>query len=367
MMPSHTGFTRPHRLQWLLIASVLAAMPLHAEVPALQLPVSGLKVAVDLPADAGTWSATEQSDASGRVDLLTRTLAGKPQLSIVIAVAPAGSNCTAGYQRLAQRAGLTLLERPAYLGARWSKQATDEVDFATNTTTDVACADVGTRSVVAVVSYAGDVADLGGSNGATGTLLDALVAAAEAAGDGAVAFASPGTPLQSAISSLSARARLMADPASATATMAARTGMITVPAGVSVVVELGEEVNSKKAKTGQSVKAVVMQDVVYDDAVVIRKGTAVVGRVADASSGSLGGKGGTLKIEMNSTTAVDGTQVPLSSVAETEGKKTKKLSVKGYFTGWGLLSHGDATKIPKGTPLDAKTTAEVRVKVGDSK
>jgi hypothetical protein len=349
------------------LAACLCAAPVFADAIALDLPVSTLKAQVELPGEAGSWSAAERNDASGRVDVLTRTLADKPKLEIVIAVTPAGSNCGAGFGRLAKRAGLTLVERPAYLGPRWSKQATDEVDFATNTTIDVGCADVGARAVVAVISYGGDVADLGGPSGAVGSLLDAIVTAAESAGEHAAAFASPGTPLQLAISSLSARARLMADPSSATAEMAARTGTITVPAGVSVIVALGETVNSKKAKAGQNVRATVMQDVVYDDAVVIKKGTAVVGRVAGASSGGLGGKGGTLKIEMTSTTAVDGTQVPLISVAETEGKKTKALSLKGYFTGWGLLSHGDATKIPEGTPLDAKTTGEVRVTVGGSK
>jgi hypothetical protein len=352
---------------FLVLVAGLGALPLQADPVILQLPVSGLKLEANLPADAGTWAATEQSDASGRVDLLTRTLADKPALSVVIAVAPAGTTPREAYDRLTKRAGLTLVGRPAYLGDRWSGQATEEVDFANNTTIHAACAEAGNRLVVIVVAYVGDTADLGRPDGAAGTLLDAILTAAAAGGDSVISFASPGTPLQPAVTSLTARVRLMADPASATAAMAARTGMITMPAGVSVIVALGESLNSSKAKTGQKVKVSVMQDVVYDGAVIIRKGTPVSGRVGDASSGSLGGKGGKLKIELDSTTAVDGTRVPLLGTAETEGKHTKALSVKGYLTGWGLFSKGSKTTIPAGTPLEAKTTGELHINVGEAK
>jgi hypothetical protein len=158
----------------------------------------------------------------------------------------------------------------------------------------------------------------------------------------------------------------MADPASATATLAARSGNFTLPAGSGVLVKIEEKITSKKAEKDQKIKASVAQDVVLDGAVLIRKGTPVVARVGDVDSASLGGSGGSIKIEIDSTTAVDGQSVPLHYESQAkEGKDTRGISVTGMFTGWGLLSKGKNVEIAADTTVEAKATAAVSIKAGN--
>jgi hypothetical protein len=329
----------------------------------LMLPVAA--VPLPLPAEAGSWKADAQRDESGEADLLVRDAPGMPDLRVALALAPPGENCDGMLARLGKRGGVSLFDRPAWAGARWHAQATDETDFEAGAQIQAICAPLGQGALAAVVSHGGDAAALGGADGALGRLLDAVVAAFDAAAGSAAIFAPTGAPLPAA-ASLVARLRFMADPASATATLAARSGNFTLPAGSGVLVKIEEKITSKKAEKDQKIKASVAQDVVLDGAVLIRKGTPVVARVGDVDSASLGGSGGSIKIEIDSTTAVDGQSVPLHYESQAkEGKDTRGISVTGMFTGWGLLSKGKNVEIAADTTVEAKATAAVSIKAGN--
>lgn len=327
----------------------------------LMLPVSALQLT--LPAGAGAWRADVQRDESGEADLLVRDAPGQADLRVALAPAPAGEDCGGAFARLVKRGGLTLFERPAWAGARWHAQATDETDFEAGAQIQALCTPLAQGALAAVVSHGGNAADLGGPDAPLGTLLDAVAAAFDAGT--AAPFTASGAPLPAG-ASLVARLRFMVDPASAGARLAARSGAFTLPAGSGVLVKIEEKVTSKKAEKDQKIKASVAQDVVLDDAVLIKKGTPVVARVGDVDSASLGGSGGTLRIEVESTTAVDGQTVPLHYESQAkEGKDTRGISVTGMFTGWGLLSKGKNVEIESGTTVEAKSTAAVEIKAGD--
>lgn len=337
------------------------AEPAAAAPAPLMLPVSAVQLT--LPAGAGAWKADVQRDESGEADLLVRDAPGLPDLRVVFAPAPAGEDCGSALARLAKRGGLTLFDRPAWAGARWHAQATDETDFEAGAQVQALCTPLAQGALAAVVSHGGDAAELGGPDGAFGALLDAVAAAFDAGNP--APFTAAGAPLPAG-ASLVARLRFMVDPASAEAKLAARSGAFTLPAGSGVLVKIEEKVTSKKAEKDQKIKASVAQDVVLDDAVLIKKGTPVVARVGDVDSASLGGSGGSLKIEVDSTTAVDGQMVPLHYESQAkEGKDTRGVSVTGMFTGWGLLSKGKNVEIEAGTTVEAKSTAAVAVKAGD--
>lgn len=326
----------------------------------LLLPVSA--VPVTLPASAGSWRADVQRDESGEADLLVRDSAGMPDLRAAFALAPAGESCDGMLARLAKRGGLSLFDRPAWAGSRWHAQASDETDFEAGAQIQALCTPLSSGALAAVVSHGGDAADLGGPDGALGTLLDAVASAFDAGP--AAPFTATGAPLPAA-ASLVARLRFMADPASAAAALAARSGSFTLPAGSGVLVKIEEKVTSKKAEKGEKIKASVAQDVVLDDAVLIKKGTPVVARIGEVDAASLGGSGGSVKIEIESTTAVDGQSIPLHYESQAkEGKDTRGLSVTGMFTGWGLLSKGKNVEIAAGTTVEAKSTAAVSIKAG---
>lgn len=329
----------------------------------LVLPVAG--VSLVLPAGAGAWKAEAQADPAGTADLLVRDAPGMPDLRVVLAVAPAGETCDGALGRLAKRGGLSLFDRPAWISARWNAKATDETDFQTGTQIQAICADVSGAALTVVVSNAGNLSELGGPDGQLGALLDAVAGAFETAAGTAHAF-SASAPPQAAATSMIARLRFMADPASVTAALAARSGSFSLPAGAGVLVTLQEKVSSKKSEKGQKIKAKVTQDVVVDDAVLIKKGTPVEARVAEVDSASMGGSGGSLKIAIDSTKAVDGQTVALNYETTTkEGENTRGISVTGLFTGWGLLSHGKNVEIAEGTSVEAKTTTAMEIKAGD--
>lgn len=336
------------------------AEPAAAEPAPLMLPVSA--VSVTLPEAADSWRAEVQRDESGEADLLVRDAPGMADLRVALAPVPAGESCDGALARLVKRGGLTLFDRPAWAGARWHAQATDETDFEAGAQIQALCTPLSQGALAAVVSHAGDVAELGGPGGALGTLLDAVASAFDAGA--ATPFATAGAPLPAA-ASLVARLRFMVDPASATASLAARSGAFTLPAGSGVLVTIEEKVTSKKAEKDQKIKASVAQDVILDDAVLIRKGTPVIARVGEVDSASLGGSGGSIKIEIDSTTTVDGQTVPLHYDSQAkEGKDTRGISVTGMFTGWGLLSKGKNVEIAAGTTVEAKSTTPVAIKAG---
>lgn len=361
------------KLRLTLIAAALVAAPALAQqatapaaapqVPApLMLPVSG--VSLTLPATAGDWKAESLADPAGTADLLVRNAPGMPDLRIALALAPAGENCDAALARLVKRGGLSLFDRPAWLGGRWHGHATDETDFAAGAQIQAICAPVAGTALTAVVSHAGNVSDLGAPSGPLGTLLDAVADAFTAAASAAHPFTAAGPP-QPAATSLVARLRFLADPQSATGQLAARSGSFTLPAGASVLVTLQEKVGSKKSKPGDPIQATVAQDVVVDDAVLIKKGTPVAARVGEVDAASLGGSGGSLKIAIDSTTAIDGQKVALSYEAQKkEGANTRGISVTGMFTGWGLLTKGKNIEIAAGTSVEAKTATAMTIKVG---
>lgn len=324
-------------------------------VPA-QLPVSG--VTVDVP---DGWSAAASADDSAPVDVLTR--AGNPALSVALALAAPGNGCAAAMDRLAQKGGLSLFDRPAYLGPRWYAKVTDETDFTSGTAIQSACADGAAGAVMAVVSYGGDVKELGDATGVVGRLLDAVLDASEAPGEGRRAYAASGA-VMAVNSSAGARLRMLADPAAATAQVVKPAGNLVLPAGSGVLISIDQALSSKKNKTGDAIKASVAADVRVDDVVVIAKGTPVAGRVGEADSASLGGSGGSLAMEFSSVRTVDGQNVPLKYTSQKEGARTKALSAKGFFTFYGLLSTGENVEIAAGTNVEARTTESVTVKSG---
>lgn len=334
-----------------LVATALGVGPALADPMAFDLPLAGLRFAAELPADDAAWQATPVSDAAGTFDVLVRQ--GGTPFTLAVAVA---SDCKSGFARFQRRAGLAAATRPAWFGARYLPQGTQDVDLPRDVTTDVVCADGPGRALVVVASYAGRPEQVGAGPAA---LVDAMAAAFADPAAAPVAFASPGGPVPPPTSSVLARLRFMVDPDAAQATVAAKSGTFQVPAGTVVIVALDETLSSKSAKKGQALAARVADDVLIDDAVVIAKGAKVEGEVLDASSAGIGGSGGKLRFELTATVAVDGQRVALDYKADRKGKSEGGYS---FFTGINLGS-GDQYEIAAGAPLEARTSGALSVEV----
>ena len=335
----------------LLVAVALGAAPALAEPTAFELPLAGLRFTAELPLDDAAWQAAPVSDAAGTFDVLVRQ-GGKP-FTLAVAV---GADCKGGFARLQRRAGLAAVARPAWYGARFLPQGTQDVDLPRDTTTDVVCTEAAGRALVVVASYAGLPQDVGAGPAA---LVDALAAAFADPAAAPIAFASPGGAVPTPLSSVLSRARFMVDAGAAEAAVAAKTGTFAVPVGTIVIVALDETLSSKTAKKGQTLNARVADDVLVDDAVVIAKGAKVDGQVLDAASAGIGGSGGKVKFELTATTTVDGQRVALDYQADRKGRSEGSYS---FFTGINLGS-GDQYEIAAGAPLEARTAVALTVEV----
>lgn len=336
-----------------IVLSVVAlcAAPSLAEPTSFELPLAGLRIAVELPADDASWQVAPVSDAAGTFDVIVRQ--GGSPFTLAVAV---GSDCSGGFARMQRRAGLALVARPAWFGARYLPQGTQDIDLPRDTTTDVVCAESPGRALVVVASYVGLPDNVGAGPAA---LVEALGLAFADPSATPVAFVSPGGAVPAPLTSVLSRARYMVDAGAAEAAIAMKTGTFSVPVGTVVVVALDETLSSKTAKKGQVLSASVADDVLVDDAVVIAKGAKVAGQVLDASSAGIGGSGGKVKFELTSTASVDGQKVALTYQADRKGKSEGSYS---FFTGINLGS-GDQYEIAAGAPLEAKTAEALTVEV----
>jgi hypothetical protein len=93
-----------------------------------------------------------------------------------------------------------------------------------------------------------------------------------------------------------------------------------VPKGADIRLSFDQELSSKTAKIGDKVAFHVVDDVLVDGQVVIKKGTAAVGTVTDVAKGRRFGVNARMKIRLDPVAAVDGTLIPIA--ARQKGKMT---------------------------------------------
>lgn len=100
-------------------------------------------------------------------------------------------------------------------------------------------------------------------------------------------------------------------PAPASASVAAN-GMVTVPAGQSILIRMIDGVDSSKNHVGEVFHASLETDLTVGDTIVARKGTDIYGRLAEAQkSGNFSGKS-ELQLELTRL-VIDGRDYPIVS------------------------------------------------------
>jgi len=93
-----------------------------------------------------------------------------------------------------------------------------------------------------------------------------------------------------------------------------------VPKGTGVRLSFDDGLTSRTARVGDRVKFHVVDDVIVDGQVVIKKGEAAEGTVTDVARGRRFGVNARLKIRLDPIAASDGTLVPIA--ARQKGKAT---------------------------------------------
>lgn len=133
---------------------------------------------------------------------------------------------------------------------------------------------------------------------------------------------------------------------------------IMLPANTEIALHTVQDLTSKKAHKGDQVALVVTEDVMANGAIVIRKGTLALGRIAFAQDTGAFGQSGKLQIEplyiqMNGITI------------RLQGSVFKKGTVTaGAAAGLIVLTPGmtgRSAKIPAGTVIPAATLRDVHL------
>jgi hypothetical protein len=98
---------------------------------------------------------------------------------------------------------------------------------------------------------------------------------------------------------------------------------------------------------------------------VIKAGTPVVAIVESAESAGMVGQAGKITIAIQSTTAVDGTAIPLTGIFYSKGdsKTGESVAVSVILCPLGLLCKGDEGDIPAGAEARALTLGEFEISV----
>lgn len=138
---------------------------------------------------------------------------------------------------------------------------------------------------------------------------------------------------------------------------------IKIPASTVVVVKSTRQLSSKQLKTGQEVILTVATNVNVKGNTVIKAGSPVISLVETAESAGMVGQAGRLTISIQSTTAVDGSNVSLSGNFYTKGesKTGESVAVGVILCPLALLCKGEEGDIPAGAQARALTMGEYDV------
>jgi hypothetical protein len=145
--------------------------------------------------------------------------------------------------------------------------------------------------------------------------------------------------------------------------LAFRQDAVSVPDGTEFIVATTEEISSKTAAEGDPLTFKVVDDVKVGDRVVIAKGTLVKGVVSQAKKAGMMGRGGSLGVRIESTTATDGQIIKLRSSKSKEGddKTGTTVALVVLFGPLGFLKHGKNANIKEGTEVKVFTDEEKKV------
>ncbi len=141
-----------------------------------------------------------------------------------------------------------------------------------------------------------------------------------------------------------------------------------LPDGTPVKLRTGRNLSSADAKTGETIDFEILEDVIVDEVLVIKRGSFALGTVTQAKPKGRMGKAGKLDLTIDSVILVSGEKVALRAVKETKGNGRT-----GAMTGaivassilffpaapFFLFMKGKDISIPKGTEVTAYINGDI--------
>jgi hypothetical protein len=162
------------------------------------------------------------------------------------------------------------------------------------------------------------------------------------------------------------RAARAAAPAPAQAAAPARPAApreVLVPEGTEIRVRLLSPISSKDARPEDRLSFEVLEDVLVDGAVVVKRDARGKGRVTEAQKSRSFGRKGKLSFAIDSVEAVDGQSLPVRTEQKAQGTgKVGTAVVVAYFGGpLGLLVKGKQAEVPAGSEFTVFTAVERKI------
>lgn len=142
-------------------------------------------------------------------------------------------------------------------------------------------------------------------------------------------------------------------------------GHAYIPKDTVLNLELETEITSKKAKVGDDVPLVMMDNLIINDVVVIPKGTRVNAKVTKATGAGLFGRAGKLEFMIDSVNALNGVKIPLEYTTKREaGSDDGAIAVVAAVSViGGLFMKGKNVNFPAGSKFAAKVIADTDLEV----
>ena len=95
---------------------------------------------------------------------------------------------------------------------------------------------------------------------------------------------------------------------------------VVLKEGTELEIKLIEELSSQNSRVGDSVRLKLNENIYVDSTLVLREGTKIKAVVTVAEKRGMLGKAGKLDFSLNSITALNGKEIPLRAVKNSEGK-----------------------------------------------
>ncbi|BAS28877.1 hypothetical protein [Limnochorda pilosa] len=152
-----------------------------------------------------------------------------------------------------------------------------------------------------------------------------------------------------------------------------------IPAGTRVTIRLDAEVNSGKAKVGNTIPFTVVKDVTLDGDLVILSGAGGKATVSEVQAAGALGRSGKVALDFGTVPAFDGTPVGLGLTERTSQSGSEELAAAAGLTGVllvgsaatvvlaplglaaGALIQGQNVVVPSGTEMVVEVTDAVPV------
>jgi SUMO ligase MMS21 Smc5/6 complex component len=140
---------------------------------------------------------------------------------------------------------------------------------------------------------------------------------------------------------------------------------IQLNAGYPIAARCVHDIKPSLVKAGENVRFVVDRDIIVDNKILIKEGSAIIGNVAEANSNGYVGQGGELQILFKNTTSVDNQTILLTGSVNRKGKNSTAESVTLGLVCCPIafLGKGNEAVIQVGQIIEVYIANDIKIKV----